>query len=127
MLKIIDRGSFDNVERYLKKSVNVNANVRRILERYGQEGVKLLAANTPFRTGASSAGWTYGVIVGRNNSRIVFNNHHMAGTTPVVILLQYGHMTGTGGYVEGIDFINPVTASLFNKMSNDIWREVIAV
>ena len=123
-IKFIGKGDFNNLERYLKKSVSVNANITSILHRYGAEGVKMLSAATPMDTGKTASSWGYEIVVTNQKSKIVWTNSSMAGSTPVAILLQYGHMTGNGGYVEGTDYINPVMRDLFGRMADSVWREV---
>lgn len=124
MLKFIEKGNFNNLERYLKKSMSVNGNITSILHRYGAEGVKLLSAATPRDSGETASSWGYEIVVNKSTSKIVWTNSSMAGMTPVAILLQYGHMTGNGGYVEGTDYINPVMRDLFGRMADSVWREV---
>lgn len=123
-IRFVDKGGFNNLERYLKKSSSVNANIASILNRYGAEGVKLLSAATPVDSGITASSWGYEIVVTDKKSKIVWTNSSMAGSTPVAILLQYGHMTGNGGYVQGIDFINPVMRAVFAQMADSVWKEV---
>ena len=95
-----------------------------ILERYAREGVAALAANTPVDAGDTAASWSYQIKTDRRNTSIYWFNNNKAGNVSVAILLQYGHATGTGGYVQGRDFINPAIQPIFEKIADEIWREV---
>lgn len=96
------------------------------LNKYGAEGCAALAAVTPEETGLSAASWTYDLINESGVYGIRWRNTHMAGGTPVVILLQYGHGTGSGGYVVGRDFINPVIKPLFERIEDDVRKAVMS-
>ena len=117
------RGDFAKIERFLK-NYEVKKLVR-ILESYGQIGVQALSSATPVDTGVTASSWSYQVRVSRSSFSISFTNSQTTSTgVPIVILLQYGHGTGIGGYVHGRDFINPVIQPIFDKMADDIWKEV---
>src|SRR5690606_8931403 len=105
---------------------NLNkSDLQAILHRYGQAGVNALASATPVETGLSSESWDYEVYKDGKHVGITWTNHDVTITgVPVVILLQYGHGTGTGGYVQGHDFINPAIRPIFNKISEDLWKAV---
>lgn len=122
MISFESKGSFQNTERFLKR-VRSDAIVSK-LSRYGEEGVQALSQATPRDDGTTAHSWSYEIVKGRNSYSIVWKNSSMAGKTPVVILLQYGHGTGTGGYVQGKDFINPVMKPIFDRILNEAWREV---
>jgi hypothetical protein len=94
------------------------------LDKYGREGVAALASATPVDTSLTANSWTYEVINEGGTHGIRWRNTHMAAGTPVVILLQYGHGTGTGGYVQGRDFINPVILPLFERIKADVRKAV---
>lgn len=95
------------------------------LDRYGRMGVAALAGATPTASGLTGASWGYRVIRGRNPG-IEWYNTNRVGGTPLVILLQYGHGTGTGGYVAGRDFINPAARPIFDQIAEDVWKKVRA-
>lgn len=101
-----------------------NINIRTILEKYGREGVSALSASTPIRTGTTANSWGYVITTNRNGYSIKWTNSNVVGGVPVAILLQYGHGTGTGGYVQGRDFINPAMQPIFDKLAEEAWREV---
>ena len=122
MIKITQSGSFKNTDRFLKNVSKVD--YRSVLNRYGQEGVDALSNATPVDSGETSYSWTYEVTYKNGQYKLEWYNTHMAGSAPVAILIQYGHATRNGGYVEGIDFINPALKPIFEKMANDAWKEV---
>lgn len=98
--------------------------IRSILNKYGEKGVKALNQATPSQTGRTAASWSYTVEAKGGAYTIAWTNNVMAGDVPLVILLQYGHGTGTGGYVAGRDFINPAIQPIFDQIATDVWKEV---
>lgn len=99
-----------------------------ILNRTGREGVKALSSATPVDSGLTASSWYYEIENQNGNISIVFSNSNMAkGWFPVAIMLQYGHGTRNGGWVEGRDYINPAIQPIFDKLAEDAWREVIDV
>lgn len=123
MIIVRHKGSLDKTRNFLKRASDLQ--IRNILEKYGQQGVAALAAATPQDTGNTAASWGYTVESTSNGWSIAWTNSVMAGTAPLVILLQYGHGTGTGGYVQGRDFINPATQAVFDQIAEEAWRGVI--
>lgn len=115
-------GDTKNLDRFLEK-------MKReaffdLLDRYGQEGVNALASATPTESGLTAHSWTYEVVNERGRHQLIWYNTNVNEGQHVAILIQYGHGTGTGGYVQGRDFINPVILPLFDKIANEIWNEV---
>ena len=98
----------------------------RRLKEYGRKGVDALTLFTPQDTGLTSSSWRYEIYESRHRTVLQFLNSNPAGTVSIAILIQYGHGTRNGGYVIGRDFINPAIQPLFDKMSEDIWKEVVA-
>lgn len=98
--------------------------IERILNKYGQEGVSALAAATPHDSGATASAWGYEIIQDGNGYSINWTNDNINKNVNIAVILQYGHGTGTGGYVAGRDYINPVMAPIFDKIANDAWNEV---
>lgn len=94
------------------------------LNRYGQEGVDALTAATPRDTGTTAESWSYEIKRTNNSVTIYWNNSNAPYGVPVAVLIQYGHATRNGGYVQGIDYINPALKPIFEKMAENIWREV---
>lgn len=95
-----------------------------ILDHYGQVGVNELRKATPIDSGETAHSWTYEVVHQNGSHAIEWYNTHRHNYVNIAIILQYGHGTGTGGYVEGVDYINPALRPVFEKILNDIWRQV---
>lgn len=96
-----------------------------ILDKYGRMGVAALAAATPKDTGKTAASWSYEISQGNNSAAIIFSNSNVNKGVNIAMILQYGHGTGTGGYVAGIDYINPAIRPVFEQMAKGLWEEVI--
>lgn len=122
---IKSKGDFKNLEKLLKKSIGKN--YRSILEKYGQEGVRALASATPIDTGETAGSWYYEITQTNDSLSVTWKNSHVERGCNIAILLQYGHATGTGGYVQGRDYINPALQPIFDKLANDAWKEVTSV
>lgn len=95
-----------------------------ILHHYGSVGVSALAAATPKESGETAASWTYNIEFKGGATKLVFHNTHVNEGVPIAIILQYGHGTGTGGWVEGRDYINPAIQPVFDQIAADIWKQV---
>jgi hypothetical protein len=115
-------GSFDNTERFL--DTIVNGDIFATLERFGAEGVSALSASTPVDSGETANSWTYEVVRERGSWSIIWGNTHVVDGRPIAILLQYGHGTGTGGFVQGRDYINPAMRPIFDRMADEAWKAV---
>lgn len=122
MIRIEHQGSFKNTERFGRSALAMD--YRRILHIFGQAGVRALAAATPKDTGATASGWGYRMTISSRRLRLTWFNEHTTGQTPIVILIQYGHGTRQGGYVQGRDFINPAIRPIFDGLAEAIWWEV---
>lgn len=122
MIRITSKGDFSKASRYLR-DVKDAARVS-ILEKYGNKGVAALSSATPVDTGLTAASWYYTIERGATHSRIIFSNSDVENGFPVAIMLQYGHGTGTGGWVEGRDYINPAIQPIFDEIVEAAWREV---
>lgn len=122
MITIESRGSFTKTEGFLHKMSS--ADIFRQLDAYGREGVAALASATPKDTGLTADSWGYEVVASRGSHSIRWFNTHVVDGTPLVILLQFGHGTGTGGYVQGRDFINPAIKPIFDKIAASVWKAV---
>ena len=122
MIGFRHKGNFVKTTRYLeraKKGVRITS-----LEKFGREGVAALASATPIDSGNTANSWYYEITKTRGVVKITFNNSNIQNGVPIAIILQYGHGTGTGGRVQGRDYINPAIQPIFDKLANNAWREV---
>lgn len=122
MVYATSSGSFEKTIKFLE-FMKTNK-IFSILDRYGAVGVSALSSATPRETGETANSWDYEVIHGNGKHAIHWFNTHEDNGVNIAIILQYGHGTGTGGYVEGIDYINPALRPIFDKILDDIWRQV---
>lgn len=122
MLKVTVKGNTKKTESFIRRSINTIKLER--LTKYGEMGVEALSAATPVDTGLTAASWEYDIKENKNGLSIVWRNTNVVDGQPIAILLQYGHATRNGGYVTGIDYINPALKPVFEKMKKDIWLEV---
>ena len=122
MITIEQKGDFKHTDHFLKTMSQ--ANFGEALAAVAREGVRRLSAATPLDSGLTADSWGYTMKRTRNSFSIVWTNANVINGVPVVVLLQYGHGTGTGGYVPPRDFINPVTKTLFDEIIYDLWNEV---
>ena len=125
MISFRQKGDFSKTIRYLasaKESVRLGD-----LDKYGREGVIALASATPVDTGKTANSWYYQIRRNKNSVTIEFLNSNVQNGVPIAIILQYGHGTGTGGWVKGRDYINPAIQPIFDKIADDAWREVTKV
>lgn len=122
MIRITHKGDYSKVTRYFEK-LSKRATIVA-LEKYGQMAVDALAAATPVRSGLTASSWHFEINkTGKGYSIDLYNSHVNKGV-PIAIILQYGHGTGTGGWVEGRDYINPAIQPVFDKLASDAWKEV---
>lgn len=125
MISFRQKGDFAKLTRYL---VKVNEAVKRAdLDRYGKEGVAALASATPVDSGLTANSWYYEIERGRGTSSITFYNSNVHKGICIAIILQYGHGTGTGGWVEGRDYINPAIQPIFDRIAENAWKEVTSL
>ena len=123
MISLTSKGDFRKTEKFMK-----NARTKKlmsILKQYGEEGVAALMVATPLDTGRTASSWRYEIKVESDSIRLVFHNDNIQNGVPIAIILQYGHGTGTGGWVEGRDYINPAIQPVFDKIANSAWKEAI--
>lgn len=117
------KGNFKNTERFLKRANRFS--IDQLLERYGQEGVEALRAATPKDTGLTANSWHYKVKKETDRITITWSNSNIQNGVPIAVILQYGHATRNGGYVEGIDYINPAMRPIFDRIAARAWEEVM--
>ena len=122
MIEVKTTGSFDNTTRFLNKMKRFDFD--KILDSYGRLGVEELQKATPKRTGTTADSWEYSIERDKGKVSIVWSNTNVQNGVNIAVIIQYGHGTRTGGYVEGIDYINPALRSTFDRMSKEMWRAV---
>ena len=125
MIKFRHEGDFSKLTNYLNKAASA-VKVSK-LDKFGKEGVAALASATPVDSGLTANSWYYNITYGDGTVTINFNNSNIQNGVPIAIILQYGHGTGNGGWVEGRDYINPVIQPLFDKIANNAWKEVTRI
>lgn len=123
MIKITQKGDFSKVEMFLER-LKEGFN-KSIFDKYGKMGVEALRNATPVDTGLTAASWSYQVKYAKDSVTIEFHNSHINKHVNIALILQYGHGTGTGGWVEGRDYINPALQPIFDQMAEEAWREVV--
>jgi hypothetical protein len=123
MITFTHKGDFSKTEKFFKGVIT--SDYVHVLEKYAKEGVIALAAATPMNTGETASSWGYELRHYPGGASITWTNSNVVDGVPIVILLQYGHATNSGGYVQGRDFINPALQPLFDKIAEDVWKEVI--
>lgn len=122
MIGFRQKGDFSKATKYFERLRQ--ASRLRILERYGQEGVNALSSATPVDSGLTAASWYYKLEVKDTYAAIMFCNSNVNKGVNIAIILQYGHGTGTGGWVEGRDYINPAIQPIFDSIVERAWGEV---
>ena len=122
MIKFVSRGDFNHTEAFLKE-MQKNQMFSQ-LESLAQEGVSALESATPVDSGLAANSWGYEIDVSRGGARISWTNDDIENGFPVAVMIQYGHGTGTGGYVQGIDYINPAIRPIFDKIADKVWKAV---
>ena len=125
MPKIIvfkQKGNFKKTRKFLKRCSNLQLD--DLLDQYGKEGVEALARATPKDTGKTAASWSYTVHKSDEQITITWSNSNIVDGVPIAVILQYGHGTRNGGYVEGVDYINPAMRPIFERIAQRAWGEV---
>lgn len=126
MIKFKTYGDFHNSLKWLKKLSEER--YLDYLEKYAQKGVEALAEATPKRTGRTASSWTYTIDKSKTGTyRINWHNTNVHNHINIALIIQYGHGTRNGGYVEGIDYINPALQPIFEQLARDAWEEVTTV
>lgn len=123
LIRITSKGDFNNTFRFLKKMSNFKVN--KILDKYGAMGVSALAAATPMDSGLTANSWGYEISTTKEGATIHWTNTNQNNGVYIAVILQYGHGTGTGGYVQGRDYINPAIRPVFDKIAEEAWMEVV--
>lgn len=122
MISFKQTGKLSKTTRFLeraKESVKLGT-----LDKYGKEGVAALSATTPIDSGKTANSWSYKIQYKKGCSIISFNNSNIQNGVPIAVILQYGHGTKNGGWVQGRDYISPALRPVFDRLANEAWREV---
>ena len=122
-ISFTSKGDFSKTIKFLNKVKNVKIN--NILSKYGKIGVNALSQATPKDSGVTSRSWNYKIEVNNDNASIVWYNTNIVKGVNIAVILQYGHGTRNGGWVEGRDYINPAMKPIFDKIADQVWKEVI--
>lgn len=122
MIGFRQKGDFSKTKKYFNRLQR--ALDSGVFDQYGKEGVAALAAATPVDTGVTSKSWSYKIVKKASSLSIIFTNSNVQNGIPIAIILQYGHATRNGGWVEGRDYINPAIQPIFDKLVKKAWGEV---
>jgi hypothetical protein len=125
MITFRQKGDFSKLNHYfekLKEGIKIGD-----LDKYGRAGVEALSNATPKDTGQTASSWYYEIKRSNGSVSIQFKNSNIREGVPIAVILQYGHGTGTGGWVEGRDYINPAIQPIFDEIANNAWKEVTSV
>ena len=116
------KGDWKKSRKFLKRCSNLNLD--ELLDRYGQEGVEALTKATPKDTGKTAASWSYEIKMDKSGATLCWKNGNIVDGVPIAVILQYGHGTRNGAYVQGVDYINPALAPIFSALADELWKEV---
>lgn len=122
LITIKSKGNFKKTYSFLEK-VKEGFDVG-LLDKYGKLGVEALEMYTPMDTGLTAASWYYNIERDGKNVSLQFLNSNIQNGIPIAIILQYGHGTKSGGYVSGVDYINPALGPIFEKLAEEAWKEL---
>lgn len=122
MITFKQKGDFKKTEKLLKKSLGKD--YRSILEKYAKQGVVALSSATPKDSGTTAALWDYEIIQNQGSLSVIWKNYNINKGVNIALILQYGHGTRNGGYVQGRDYINPALRPIFDELANAAWKEV---
>lgn len=123
MIQLSSQGDFSKTFKFLEKVKNLK--IEEILRKYGELGVSALSVATPVDTGLTASSWSYQVSASGSGAKIEWMNSNVNKGVNIAVILQYGHGTGTGGYVQGRDYINPAMRPIFDQIANEVWKEVV--
>lgn len=122
ILRMDVSGDYDDTMSWLKK-LKFNHLINK-LNKYGEMGVDALRDATPKRSGVTSESWSYEIVVKQEKVAIYWTNSNIVKGVCIAVILQYGHGTRNGGYVQGVDYINPAMKPIFEEIENKIWKEL---
>jgi hypothetical protein len=124
IVSVTQKGDFKKTDHFLHHIIQLH--YRNKLEKYGEKGVKALSQATPRDSGATADSWSYEIVETAGRLSIYWKNSHLNNGVNIALILQYGHGTRNGGYVEGIDYINPAIRPILKEMANEVWKEVVS-
>lgn len=124
-ISVNSKGNWESTKKLLERTSKESVDLS-ILKKYGELGVQSLALNTPMDTGLTANSWYYTITNQNGRYKISFMNRNIVNGVPIAIILQYGHGTRNGGWVEGRDYINPSLAPIFDNMADKAWKEAIS-
>ena len=125
MSRVIEMRQSGDFKKNLTFLTNLRKkSIRPILEKYGQKGVEALAEATPKATGKTAASWSYEIKMDKSGATLCWKNSNIVDGVPIAVILQYGHGTRNGAYVQGVDYINPALAPIFSALADELWKEV---
>lgn len=125
IISVTQKGDFRKTDRFLHRIIE--RHYMRLLHRYGERGVRALAESTPKDSGKTAKSWTYEIVETEGRLSIFWRNSNVNNGVNIALILQYGHATRNGGWVEGIDYINPAIQPIFREMADEAWKEVVSV
>ena len=125
MISFRQKGDFSKLNKFLERAKEA-ARLSK-LDKYGREGVAALSSATPVDSGETANSWFYKIEHKKGSASITFCNSNINQGVPIAIILQYGHGTGTGGWVEGRDYINPAIRPIFDRIVDAAWKEVTKI
>ena len=125
MVRFKQKGDFSKLTKYLEKAKEVVH--LGILDKYGRKGIEALSSATPVDTGLTAESWRYEIVNKNGSAKINFYNSNIQNGVPIAIILQYGHGTRNGGWVEGRDYINPAIQPIFDRIVDEAWKEVTSL
>lgn len=123
IISVTQKGNFKKTDRFLSGLIGLH--YRRKLDHYGKRGVEALKRATPKDSGETAEAWSYEIVEQPGRTAIYWRNSHVVNGTNIAVILQYGHATRNGGFVEGIDYINPAIRPIFEDMAKEVWKEVV--
>jgi hypothetical protein len=122
MITFKHSGNFDKTNKFFRRVISNN--YMSILEKYAIQGVNVLSSATPVDSGETARSWAYVITKNKTGVKITWTNSHIVDGVPIAVILQYGHGTRDGGYVQGRDYINPALRPIFDKLSKELYEEV---
>lgn len=122
MITFKHTGDFSKTLRFLNQSRNID--YLSILKKFGEVGVSALASATPVNSGLTANSWGYEIVKEKNSYAIYWTNSNIQNGVQIAVILQYGHATRNGGFVQGRDYINPAIQPIFDSIATDAWKEV---